>query len=167
MDHARNDLIHRLHKADRHGRFRAFAPLAEEDVAITVHSKVVIVDDWLLRVGSANMNNRSLGLDTECDLAIEAGSGSGPLKTAVFRFLLRLLAEHLNSSADLVEQRIYSRGSVLAGIDELNSTRGRRLHEFLADAPDLLDRFFGATHLFDPLGVADNWRPWRRIGGSA
>jgi len=167
MDHARNDLIYRLHKADRHGRFRAFAPLAEEDVAITVHSKVVIVDDWLLRVGSANMNNRSLGLDTECDLAIEAGSGSGPLKTAVFRFLLRLLAEHLNSSADLVEQRIYSRGSVLAGIDELNSTRGRRLHELLADAPDLLDRFFGATHLFDPLGVADNWRPWRRIGGSA
>jgi hypothetical protein len=37
-----------------------------------VHSKVMVVDDVLLRVGSANLNNRSIGLDTECDLAIEA-----------------------------------------------------------------------------------------------
>ena len=37
-----------------------------------VHSKVMIVDDRLLRIGSANLNNRSMGTDTECDLAIEA-----------------------------------------------------------------------------------------------
>ena len=37
-----------------------------------VHSKVMVVDDVLLRVGSANLNNRSIGLDTECDLAVEA-----------------------------------------------------------------------------------------------
>src|SRR5262245_17108657 len=37
-----------------------------------VHSKVMVVDDVLLRVGSSNLNNRSMGLDTECDLAIEA-----------------------------------------------------------------------------------------------
>ena len=37
-----------------------------------IHSKVMVVDDRLLRVGSANMNNRSMGADTECDLAIEA-----------------------------------------------------------------------------------------------
>ena len=40
-----------------------------------VHSKVMIVDDRLLRVGSANLNNRSMGTDTECDLAIEARNG--------------------------------------------------------------------------------------------
>ena len=39
-----------------------------------VHSKVMIVDDRLLRIGSANLNNRSMGTDTECDLAIEARS---------------------------------------------------------------------------------------------
>ena len=39
-----------------------------------VHSKVMIVDDGFLRVGSANINNRSMGADTECDLAFEATS---------------------------------------------------------------------------------------------
>ena len=39
-----------------------------------VHSKVMIVDDRFLRVGSANLNNRSMGADTECDLAFEATS---------------------------------------------------------------------------------------------
>jgi len=38
-----------------------------------VHSKVMIVDDEFLRIGSANLNNRSMGADTECDLAFEAG----------------------------------------------------------------------------------------------
>jgi uncharacterized membrane protein YdjX (TVP38/TMEM64 family) len=39
-----------------------------------VHSKVMIVDDGFIRVGSANLNNRSMGADTECDLAFEAAS---------------------------------------------------------------------------------------------
>jgi phosphatidylserine/phosphatidylglycerophosphate/cardiolipin synthase-like enzyme/uncharacterized membrane protein YdjX (TVP38/TMEM64 family) len=42
--------------------------------AVMVHSKVMIVDDRILRVGSANLNNRSMGADTECDLAFEATS---------------------------------------------------------------------------------------------
>jgi endonuclease/exonuclease/phosphatase family metal-dependent hydrolase/uncharacterized membrane protein YdjX (TVP38/TMEM64 family) len=40
--------------------------------AVMVHSKVMIVDDRFLRIGSANINNRSMGADTECDLAFEA-----------------------------------------------------------------------------------------------
>jgi phosphatidylserine/phosphatidylglycerophosphate/cardiolipin synthase-like enzyme/uncharacterized membrane protein YdjX (TVP38/TMEM64 family) len=42
--------------------------------AVMVHSKVMIVDDRILRIGSANLNNRSMGADTECDLAFEATS---------------------------------------------------------------------------------------------
>ena len=44
----------------------------EASAAVMVHSKVMIVDDGFLRVGSANLNNRSMGADTECDLAFEA-----------------------------------------------------------------------------------------------
>jgi phosphatidylserine/phosphatidylglycerophosphate/cardiolipin synthase-like enzyme/uncharacterized membrane protein YdjX (TVP38/TMEM64 family) len=47
---------------------------ADLAAAVMVHSKVMIVDDRILRVGSANLNNRSMGADTECDLAFEATS---------------------------------------------------------------------------------------------
>ena len=47
---------------------------ASSVAAVMVHSKVMIVDDCLLRIGSANLNNRSMGADTECDLAFEATS---------------------------------------------------------------------------------------------
>ena len=45
----------------------------ETSAAVMIHSKVMIVDDGFVRVGSANINNRSMGADTECDLAFEAG----------------------------------------------------------------------------------------------
>ena len=47
---------------------------ADKTAAVMVHSKVMIVDDRFLRIGSANLNNRSMGADTECDLAFEATS---------------------------------------------------------------------------------------------
>ena len=51
-----------------------YPQVAEGDrtAEVMIHSKVTIVDDVFLRVGSANLNNRSFGLDTECDLAFEA-----------------------------------------------------------------------------------------------
>ena len=58
-------------------RVRFLYPDVSEDgrsIDTMVHSKVMVVDDALLRVGSANLNNRSFGLDTECDLAFEATS---------------------------------------------------------------------------------------------
>ena len=57
-------------------RLRILYPTSQEPksdaAAIMVHSKVMIVDDGFLRVGSANLNNRSLGADSECDVAFEA-----------------------------------------------------------------------------------------------
>ena len=74
----RNKMVERLRAADAEGRFNVYYPdmpgLAE-GTCIDVHSKMMAVDDEWLRIGSANMNNRSMGLDTECDIAIEAGGG--------------------------------------------------------------------------------------------
>jgi phosphatidylserine/phosphatidylglycerophosphate/cardiolipin synthase-like enzyme len=163
MDHARNDLIHKLQLADRSGRFRIFAPLAQDDVPITVHSKLMIIDDRLLRVGSSNLNNRSLGFDTECDLAIEAHKSSDPTRQAIFELLVRLAAEHTGSPAELMHRRIVETGSLIAGIVALNPDSGRRLRKFSVVRPSLLDWLMGSTHLLDPVGASDNWRPWRRI----
>ena len=70
MSTARAELLDVVRKCDRHGRFRIFYPVTEGREDIYVHSKITIVDDRLLRVGSANLNNRSMGLDSECDLLI-------------------------------------------------------------------------------------------------
>ena len=62
-----------------HDRLRILYPtsgIGFGAAAIMVHSKVMIVDDGFLRVGSANLNNRSLGADSECDVVFEATSNS-------------------------------------------------------------------------------------------
>jgi len=74
MEVLRARRLRHLRARDARKRFRAYYPdqpgLGEE--CIKLHSKLMIVDERLLRIGSANLNNRSMGLDTECDLVIEA-----------------------------------------------------------------------------------------------
>ena len=67
-------LLKRLKEADRHGRMQVYYPFVPGlgDRYENVHAKVLVVDDRLVRVGSSNLSNRSMGLDTECDLAVEA-----------------------------------------------------------------------------------------------
>ena len=81
---------------DSHHRLRLYRPCIPGlgDQCVNVHSKITFIDDQFLRVGSANLNNRSMGLDTECDLALEAG-GEQRIRSAISAFRSRLLAEHL------------------------------------------------------------------------
>jgi phospholipase D1/2 len=69
---------------------------------IHVHAKVLIVDDWFLRIGSSNLNNRSMGFDTECDLAIEAQNREQ--RAAITAVRNRLIAEHWGSEAASVDK---------------------------------------------------------------
>jgi len=140
MDHARNCLIHRLQVADQHGRFRAFAALAAGDVPITIHSKVMVVDDRLLRVGSANLNNRSLGFDTECDLAIDAGPEDGQTRRAIRGLLDRLLAEHVARPRGQLQAALEGTNSLISSIEALNPASGRHLQAFDIPRPSLFDR---------------------------
>lgn len=60
-----------------------------------IHSKVMIVDDRFLTVGSANTNNRSMGLDSELHVSWEVSpSGDPELARAIRRARLNLLVEH-------------------------------------------------------------------------
>ncbi len=91
--------IHRmLREADAHLRYGLYYPvlpwLDGRNGCLNVHSKVLIADDELLTVGSANLSDRSLGLDTECNLAIEA-RGDPLVQQAIAGLRNRLLAEHL------------------------------------------------------------------------
>src|SRR5690606_3683172 len=68
----------------------------KQETQINVHAKVLIVDDVLLRIGSANLNNRSMGFDTECDVAIEARTEAH--RRAIRTVRARLMAEHWGTS---------------------------------------------------------------------
>ena len=58
-----------------------------------MHAKVVVADDRLLRVGSSNLNNRWMGFDTECDLAIKAREGEETTHRTILGIRDQLLAE--------------------------------------------------------------------------
>jgi phosphatidylserine/phosphatidylglycerophosphate/cardiolipin synthase-like enzyme/uncharacterized membrane protein YdjX (TVP38/TMEM64 family) len=103
--------------ADCHGRLRMMSPVVE-GVEVNVHSKVMIVDDRFVRVGSSNLSERSMCLDTECDLAIEA-RGDERVAAAIRRFRNGLLAEHLGVTERAVEQALAEHGRLLAAVDAL------------------------------------------------
>ncbi|WFU15362.1 VTT domain-containing protein [Bradyrhizobium sp. CB3481] len=81
----------------------------EADAAVMVHSKVMIVDDRILRVGSANLNNRSMGADTECDLAFEATSETQQ------KFIARLRRQLIGHFCGVGEREIESNEADLFG----------------------------------------------------
>ncbi len=63
--------------------------------ATYIHSKLFLVDDRFLSVGSANMNNRSMGLDTELNVSWEAPSAETELGMAIRAARVDLLGEHV------------------------------------------------------------------------
>jgi phosphatidylserine/phosphatidylglycerophosphate/cardiolipin synthase-like enzyme len=150
MGRNRDRLIRRLKRADRFGRFRAFYPLVslrDRNQQILVHSKVIIVDDLFLRVRSSNLNNRSIGLDTECDIAIEATTAAA--RASIARIRNELLAEHLGTTAQIVAAKGDSTGSMIAAAEGLNNN-ARCLHPFEAMPGDGPTRPVFGTRLFDP-----------------
>jgi phospholipase D1/2 len=126
----RSILLRKLRDADRHGRLQVCYPNTLGDTYCDVHSKLMIVDDEWLRVGSANFANRSMGLDTECDLVIAAG-GRSATRAAIAMARETLLAEHLGVTAlELQNALRAASGSPVATIAALSKSSGRTLRHF-------------------------------------
>lgn len=152
MEALRTRLIARLREADAHQRLRVVYPYIdglEEGTCIDVHSKMMIIDDELVRIGSANIANRSMGMDTECDLTIEA-RGRADVQQAIRTFRARLLAEHLGSSEAQVQEVLERTGRLAAVVDELRDER-RTLRD-LEDTPQ-------TEPLLNVASVADPEKP--------
>lgn len=71
------------------------------EVPVHIHSKLLLVDDRFLTVGSANTTNRSMGFDTEINVAWEAYSEKhGEMRESLREVLLSLLEEHTGVRKD-------------------------------------------------------------------
>jgi phosphatidylserine/phosphatidylglycerophosphate/cardiolipin synthase-like enzyme len=115
-------------------RLPLMSALSSDGRAINMHSKLAIFDDRWLTVGSANLNRRSMGLDVECNLVLEATAADHRRQMEWLR--TRLVAEHLGTNPETVAARIARYGVVAAAA---MATGPRRLERFrpLASEPVL------------------------------
>ncbi|MDA8230473.1 MAG: VTT domain-containing protein [Magnetospirillum sp.] len=147
MGVARARIGQRLCAADRCGRFQLYYPTVDgEDVK--VHSKLMIVDDRLLRIGTSNINNRSLGLDTECDVLVEA-CGDPAIEAGIRRLRQDLMAEHLGASPAAVAVCELESGGLHACIAALGGGR-RSLVPLDCTEPAEIVRLIADSNIPDP-----------------
>ena len=155
MDSARARLYEALKARDKHGRFRIYHPFTTRGVPIYVHAKVLIVDDRLLRVGSSNMNNRSMRLDTECDVTLDTAlPANDGCQSEIVAVRDNLLAEHLDLPVERVARLVAERG-LIAAIEQLRDKPGKTLRPYVT--PDLNDvqAWLADNEVLDPEGPAE------------
>ncbi len=148
MDAIREHLVERVKKLDAKGRFGCYYPTipGREEVLIEVHSKVLIVDDRFIRIGSSNLANRSMGLDTECDVSMETANKPEARKACI-ELRNRLLAEHLDTTSREVGRVLERTGSLIKTIDTIH--QGERILRPL-DTHTLTDSILSEPFIVDP-----------------
>lgn len=150
MDVLRTRLLSDLCRADRHDRLRVYyVRLSRKPhVSLMVHAKVMIIDDTFARVASSNLSSRSMGLDSECDLAV-AATESQDCREEIANFRRRLLAEHLGLDIDDVAKAEKSQPSLIAAIESLRGG-DRTLETLNIDIPEGIDQWLPDSALVDP-----------------
>ncbi len=174
MDAARVQLARAIGKVDTQNRFRIYVPVTTGGADIYVHAKLMIVDDRILRIGSANLNNRSLGLDSECDVVLDTGiPGNENAVEAITALRTKLLAEHLDVKPAQVEAVFKSKNSLIDTIDALRSD-GKTLDLLDLEKPGQFEKLIAENELLDPehangflesfaeRGLRKRWREGRR-----
>lgn len=134
-------MLRHLQRADRGGRLGIFSPCQENGTWVKVHAKIMIVDGRWVRVGSANLANRSMGLDSECDVLVETSEAEGR------KVLLRFLSEHLGENAEGLDRAIRNQGSVLDVIRRRSD--GRRLVSLEPESGERTDELISELDIID------------------
>ena len=158
MDRARGAVVWRLRAADIFDRFRAWYPVNAAGSKIIVHSKTSVFDDRIIRVGSANLNNRSFGFDTELEVAFEFEDEDERRMATAFRD--RLVGHFIGYTGDAVAKARAEYGSLIRAIDVLD--RNRRLLPLDCRKTSPFETFVAGCHLGDPSEPSDSWRIGRR-----
>ena len=150
MEVLRTRLVRRLRAADVHKRFQIYYPRVPglvDGTCVDVHSKVAVVDDRWLRIGSANFANRSMGLDSECDVTFDAEDD--PAKTAAVRgFRDTLLSEHLDVPLHRFERAAAESSSLRAAIESLRCDK--RTLQVLEEKPEASLMVMSLASVADP-----------------
>jgi phosphatidylserine/phosphatidylglycerophosphate/cardiolipin synthase-like enzyme len=164
MDSARAELVRAVQEVDYAGRFRIYVPHTSGGTPIYVHAKLTIVDDEVLRVGSANMNNRSMGLDSECDVFIDTSRpANAHVGSKITGLRHSLLAEHCGVPEEDISALLEKHGSMIAMIEAL-PREGKHVRPL--DLPELSDpeRALAQSSLLDPERPGELFEPMAKKG---
>lgn len=153
MDVLRSRIHRDLKAVDAEDRYRMYCPalpwLATGGGCLNIHSKLLIVDDALLTIGSANLSDRSMALDTECNLAIAAG-GDPAIRAAIAGLRDRLLGEHLACPPQVVRDTIGREGSLHRAIAALAQPGRRTLVDTRPELDPMIDAVTPDHGVLDP-----------------
>jgi phospholipase D1/2 len=141
-------LLRRLRHNDHQRHLRVLHPVDADGGPINVHAKVMVIDDALMLIGSANLNNRSMGLDSECGLVIEAAD-TPAIEAAIAAFRNGLVAEHLAVSAEDVAHTLADTGSLAETIHKLGGDQPRLL-PLDGEVEPWVDELVPASAVIDP-----------------
>ncbi|MDF3607127.1 phospholipase D-like domain-containing protein [Paracoccus sp. DMF-8] len=149
MHITRSRMLRDLAAADPYGRFVMLFPVDDDGDSIYVHAKISIIDDSFLRIGSSNIDRRSMGFDTECDVAVQATRSRD--KGRILDIRNDLIAEHLGCDPREFARVLRREGSVIAAIRRLNRPAlGRGLRPVKPRRENLFGRFLADTRFSDP-----------------
>ena len=166
MDHARDLVAEAVETADARDCFEIYVPYTG-DTPIYVHAKLMIVDDEVLRIGSSNLNNRSLGLDSECDTTLDTArphnAGRG-LEDRIRAIRVSLLAEHCGVEEPVMEAALVEHGSMQAAIAAHGSDGRRQLRAYVPPTKSEFQEWLAESAMLDPERPSGILRPFARGG---
>ena len=166
MDHARDLIAETVESADAKDRFEIYVPYTGS-TSIYVHAKLMIVDDEVLRIGSSNLNNRSLGLDSECDTVLDAtrphNAGRG-IEKGIKAVRVSLLAEHCGVEEPVMEAALEEHGSMQAAIAALGAEGRRTLRPFVPPTKTEFEEWLAESAMLDPERPSGILRPFAQGG---
>ncbi len=160
MDRARVGFIKRLTRADLHGRLQVLSPVTRGGAPIIVHDKMSVIDDDFVRIGSTNLNNRSTGFDTECDLAFRLESGVN--RAAAIALKHRMVGQWFGLTEGEIGDAVRREGRLGAALASLLAQGLGGLKPIRPRILGPVASFIAAFHLGDPVGPADSFRPLLR-----
>ena len=156
MDTARARLMGTLWKRDTYKRLRMYHPYTAGGNPIYCHAKILIADDRVLRLGSSNLNNRSMRLDTECDVAIEPDDDQQ--RACITMIRNGLIAEHLGVDHETVSDQIEGNKSLIAAIEALRG-KGATLVPYEIPNLNAVEEWLADNEILDPEGPHEMFEP--------
>ena len=110
------------------------------------------------------MNNRSMGLDSECDVFLDsARPANGHIGPAITRIRHSLLAEHCGISNDEVASLLEKHGSMRAMVDAL-APEGKHLAPLPIEALNCVEKALADSSVLDPERPDDRFEPISKRG---